>query len=234
MKFIVIICLILTRSLAGYGQVFEGTVKYIESYNWVRSYDSLDFYSEDYKKGLFLKYQAPITYRFFSLVIHKDSSSYQESRSNDGSNRYFHRYDWSDNTVLFTGELMKKDFLVKDKIKRNSWVVKDEIKEVLGHICMKAVSHDYIKKQQIVAWFALDIEGPNGPDRYIGLPGLILEIDINNGAKVIKAMEVSTGNTKFPPMPKKLPRNEYTCSSFEAYVSREMSRLLSNNLRALN
>ncbi len=55
---------------------------------------------------------------------------------------------------------------------------------------MKAETEDTIKKQKIVAWFAQDIPVPAGPERYFGLPGLILELDINEGDVTIVANKV--------------------------------------------
>jgi GLPGLI family protein len=56
---------------------------------------------------------------------------------------------------------------------------------------MNASIRDSIKNQTIIAWFALDIPVSAGPDRYTGLPGLILEININKGALVISAETIT-------------------------------------------
>ena len=42
----------------------------------------------------------------------------------------------------------------------------------------------------VVAWYALDIPVSAGPETG-GLPGLILELDINKGSIVFKAVEIS-------------------------------------------
>jgi GLPGLI family protein len=67
---------------------------------------------------------------------------------------------------------------------------------------MKAVYEDTIKNQKITAWFAQDLPLPLGPENYFGLPGLILEVDVNNGCVVITAEKiefVSTGkDVKIP------------------------------------
>ena len=41
-----------------------------------------------------------------------------------------------------------------------------------------------------MAWFAQDMPIKAGPDRFSGLPGMILEIDINDGAMTITANKI--------------------------------------------
>jgi GLPGLI family protein len=87
-------------------------------------------------------------------------------------------------------EMLGKTYIVDDSLHTPKWKVMNQIKDVAGYICMKAVSEDTIKKQKITAWFAGDIPVPAGPERYFGLPGIILELDINEGDVVITATKV--------------------------------------------
>jgi GLPGLI family protein len=43
----------------------------------------------------------------------------------------------------------------------------------------------------IIAWYAPDIPVAAGPEGNSGLPGLILELEENNGRSVLKAVEIS-------------------------------------------
>ncbi|MDD3741536.1 MAG: GLPGLI family protein, partial [Bacteroidales bacterium] len=70
------------------------------------------------------------------------------------------------------------------------WKILNDLKEVAGHICMNASFYDEIKMNKVIAWFALDLPWNFGPERYGGLPGVILEIDVNNGAQVITADKI--------------------------------------------
>ncbi|MDQ1086873.1 GLPGLI family protein [Siphonobacter sp. SORGH_AS 1065] len=47
-----------------------------------------------------------------------------------------------------------------------------------------------MKNQKIIAWFADDIPVSVGPERMYGLPGIILELDYNDGVSVITATKV--------------------------------------------
>jgi GLPGLI family protein len=87
-------------------------------------------------------------------------------------------------------DILGKSYVVDDTLRSPKWKILNQIKEVAGFICMKAETEDPIKKQKIVAWFAQDIPVPAGPERYFGLPGLILELDINDGDVTIIAQKV--------------------------------------------
>lgn len=83
------------------------------------------------------------------------------------------------------------------------------IKEVAGHICMNAYWHDTLKQQKVTAWFAMDMPISGGPERFCGLPGTILEIEINDGAMVITAdkIEMKSLTTEMD-LPKKMKVKE--------------------------
>ncbi|MGY6560115.1 MAG: GLPGLI family protein [Nitritalea sp.] len=61
------------------------------------------------------------------------------------------------------------------------WQLTKETKEILGYSCQKAILPNEFgftdqDSGDIIAWFTPEIEAPLGPNRYTGLPGLILEI----------------------------------------------------------
>jgi len=64
-----------------------------------------------------------------------------------------------------------------------------------------------------VAWFAQNILAPVGPDSYGQLPGVILELDVDNGTMVYKALTLKTTveakELKEPKKGKKVTRQEY-------------------------
>jgi GLPGLI family protein len=51
------------------------------------------------------------------------------------------------------------------------------------------------KETEVVVWYTEDIIASVGPDNYFGLPGAILEVDMDNGSTVTTATEVSA---KYP------------------------------------
>jgi GLPGLI family protein len=106
-------------------------------------------------------------------------------------------------------ELSSKNYIVEDSIQKLNWKLTTESKIILGHTVQKAVAERYgmrsvmtmengeMKRQMIPdttvinAWIAMDIPVPAGPEFQGQLPGLILELVMNNGRVVYKALEIS-------------------------------------------
>lgn len=73
-------------------------------------------------------------------------------------------------------------------VERINWKMTSEQKKIGSYVCMKATSmRDTIP---VVAWFTPQIPISNGPGSIGQLPGMILEVDIDNGTRVITAIDV--------------------------------------------
>jgi GLPGLI family protein len=106
-------------------------------------------------------------------------------------------------------EIADKNYVVTDTVQKLAWKLTDESKTVLGHTVFKATAqrigtrsrmtmeNGEMKRQEfpdtakVVAWFATDIPVSAGPDFGGQLPGLILELDVDNGQTVYRALEIS-------------------------------------------
>ena len=79
---------------------------------------------------------------------------------------------------LFRKEYTKlnSNFSIKDELPIFDWNITDETTNILGYLCKKAVSKK--EKVIIVAWFCDEIPINTGPDRFWGLPGLIMKVEI--------------------------------------------------------
>jgi GLPGLI family protein len=141
-----------------------------------------------------------------------------------------------------TSELGGKTFLITDSIRQQPWKLSSETKQILGYNCHKATRKMTSpmmgrritvtsgggapavdtsaknkpaapKEIELVAWFADDIISPVGPENYGQLPGVILELNIDNGSTVYTAKEVkkTVDNTelKEPKKGKVVTQQEY-------------------------
>lgn len=103
--------------------------------------------------------------------------------------------------------------------------MKTEMREIAGYLCMKAVSIDTFRNQNITAWFTSDIPVSGGPEGWYGLPGMILAIDINDGTAIIEATHVKILADDFDvPFPKKMKGTSISVAEFEKKRSKYISR----------
>ncbi|MBX2893347.1 MAG: GLPGLI family protein [Saprospiraceae bacterium] len=87
-------------------------------------------------------------------------------------------------------EFFGKNYLIEDTLVSANWKLTLETKEILDYNCMKATTTDTVRKREIVAWFADALPLAAGPAQFGQLPGMILEIDINNGETIIAAQKI--------------------------------------------
>lgn len=145
-------------------------------------------------------------------------------------------------------DLMDKTIIVDDSIHAMKWKVTGETKTILGHNCMKAVATNISQRTRmtmdngkmerkevsdtsnIVAWFATDIPVSAGPAEYQGqLPGLILDLDINNGRQVYKATSVSD-KVDLAQIKEPTGKKHYTPEEFKAARDKMLEEMQKNNM----
>jgi len=109
---------------------------------------------------------------------------------------------------LFLG----KTFLISGDFGSVPWKITGDSKMVADQFCLGAVT--YIDSQSVKAWFAPSIPVSTGPALFSGLPGLILEVQIDENEKVISAVHISTDNVdkeemRIPEKGKKVSREKF-------------------------
>lgn len=125
-------------------------------------------------------------------------------------------------------ELLGKDYKINDDAPRYKWKILNEIKEVAGYICMKAETQDTLKDHVIHAWFATDIPVPGGPEGYYGLPGMILELNMNEGSVIITATKVNLEPTEEEgfTLPKKMKGKKISRVDFNQKISKYIDQCI--------
>jgi GLPGLI family protein len=135
----------------------------------------------------------------YVLTFNKNISFYTLSEEEDEANKWgyswrqpelkFHR-DFEQQKQTDVMEMFGKTYIVDDSIQVPQWKIKTQIKMIQNMICMKAITVDTVKKVTIVAWFTDAIPAQVGPERLHGLPGTILELDMNDGDVVVTAEKI--------------------------------------------
>jgi GLPGLI family protein len=194
--------------------VTEGSIRYLVTHNWSKKMEALSYLSKQRKERIaYMQGSRSEWHNYTLLHFSPTQASYvdSEERAEPDDDGYSWRKEafWINrnfvqNTTSEALIIQGKTYLIQDSLRCQDWKILNDMKEVAGHLCMNASWEDTIKMQKIVAWFALDIPYSGGPERLCGLPGLILEADVNNGAMVLTAnrIEAKSITTEFD-LPKK-------------------------------
>lgn len=206
----------LLLSIAANAQNTGGVVNYTRKEYWSRIINRMTYLSQEEKDRsaqIRKNWEEDNKGEKMKLTFNENESLY--TYGNDQGETDDGQYSWRhDEYKLYRNfekdkkidiiEMLGKTYIVEDSLNTPTWKIGDQIKEVAGYICMKAETEDPIKKQKITAWFAQDIPVPAGPERYNGLPGVILELSLNDGDVIIEATKVTL--RKLTPDDLKLPK----------------------------
>lgn len=97
--------------------------------------------------------------------------------------------DRNEQLVTQLREFMGKRYLIKKEQNRIPWKLENDTKEIQGYTC-KSASYTDENNRKIKAWYTEEIRIALGPDNFQGLPGLILEVAINDDDMVISAEKI--------------------------------------------
>lgn len=82
--------------------------------------------------------------------------------------------DFDKHNLLISESIFRDQYLVKDTFNNFTWQIEKGHKKILNYNCTKAITN--FRGRNYEAWFSEEIPIPNGPWKFCGLPGLILEI----------------------------------------------------------
>lgn len=153
-----------------------------------------------------------------SLYVKKEKEA--DGNYSWSSEEYVLYRDHKESQLKDFKETLGKKYLVEDEMPKFKWKILNEIKEVAGYLCMKAETYDESKDQVIHAWFTDGIFFSGGPEGYTGLPGMILELNINGADAIITATKVNLSTTESKlPIPKKMKGKKVSISEFDELIS---------------
>ena len=175
----------------------SGVVSYSIKRDYSKMYAAVDYISKADRERQAYTWGGSRTYDSKAEIKFNESAyRFEYIDDSDGATYKWRQEDYIIYRNREAGEcfdvfsLLDKEYVIQDSIICQHWKIKNDMKEVAGHICMNAMFYDSIKGKEVMAWFALDLPVPLGPNRYCGLPGMILEINEANGALVYTATSV--------------------------------------------
>lgn len=123
-----------------------------------------------------------------------------------------------DNRYTSQSEVLGKIFLVKDELEKHDWTLENETKHIGQYTCHKAtkkrmipivesqisingdkdlnteINEPEMKEVTVTAWYTMEIPVNSGPDRFHGLPGLILEVNDGEETMVCSKIVLNPAN----------------------------------------
>lgn len=207
--------ILLLSALITHAQELEGTVRYLIVHNWSKKMAAVDYISKQRRERISYMWGNRSEWKqFANLYFDPTRTKYEDSEERAEADdagyswrkeAYTIQRDFATNTMHDVIQLLGKVYFIDDTLAAPNWKIMNDMKEVAGHVCMNAYQEDTLKNQKITVWFALDIPVPAGPERLGGLPGLILEADVNDGGMLITAdkIELKKLTTELDP-PKKV------------------------------
>ncbi len=182
---------------------------------------------------------------FFELLFTGDESMYARQKETDqaevtssqGGQQMVMRFG-RDNRVVYKNlatdamidsrEFMQKQFLIKGPPTVRKWKIGKNQKEILGYNCMEA-TYQADTATHITAWFTPQLPISNGPSDFQGLPGMILQIDVNHGQRVSTATEIVLDSVETSSIIPPTKGKEVTPEDFEKIRDEKMKEMQLQN-----
>ncbi len=176
-------------------------IRYLTISNWSKKMNSLDYLSKQQKEKMAYTSGNKREYKSYcTLFFDNNQSKFIESEEKAEVSDY--NYSWKresyeinrnfkDGLSKMLLNFLGKNYTINDSLKCQAWKISNDLKEVAGYLCMNATWRDTVFSKTVEVWFALDLPMSSGPEFFCGLPGMILELDMNNGAQTYTADRVS-------------------------------------------
>jgi GLPGLI family protein len=236
MKMYRLLCLMLL-SLSGatvHAQLMEGVIVYEEVTYWNRLTERLDFLSQEEKDRMTLTWKNYDEYKVNKKLVFDGKASlymFESNQTTSSDGRYSSKNpvyslfrDFQKNIQSDYVESLGRVYHIEDSLRTPNWKIMNQIKDILGHVCMMAVAEDTVRGQKITAWFADDLPVPVGPGAYFGLPGAILELSVNDGDVVATATKIELRNVNQEiQASKKLKGRKLTLAGYDELISKHIA-----------
>ena len=179
-----------------YSQYNSGKIIYIGTLDLTDKIATINNVPKKFRNKMLETYKniRPVT---FSMVFNKNESLLKknEALQLDGAGINLAYYQDSDkerysntkqNIRLRHKEARGNDYLIHDSFDTWQWNISNQSKKIGKYTCYKATvnikqaTQKGIKNTTVHAWFSPEIPFSFGPHSFDGLPGMILELSINN------------------------------------------------------
>ena len=216
----------------GYTQSPEGVITYNRKTDWISIMSKLSYIQqEDIDRSQLTWGKNENKGSNYNLFFKNNQTLYTRKEEMNDSG-----YSWHQDVYIAVRDLknkkskdireeMGRKYLIEEDTPKKKWKILNEIKEIQGYLCMKAETKNEVKDQTIHAWFTDAIPVFGGPEGMGGLPGMILELDINEGDAVITATKIDlTTPIEKLPIPKKMKGKKITSAELDQKLEKYIAQ----------
>jgi GLPGLI family protein len=133
-------------------------------------------------------------------------------------------YDIKGSSTIEKREFMTREFLIEGNIKQGEWKMTGDQKLILDYPCFKAEREE--KDSTVTsAWFTPSIPVSTGPSKFIGLPGLVLQVELDGGDRTITAQSVELGEVDKSLLQKPKKGKKLSQEEFDQIVKEKMEEM---------
>lgn len=200
----------------------------LESYNYILQYNNgVSLYKNSTETNNIEKSEKNISEAVTEGdAIHKKEVSYRVT--NKFIEKWYYK-DFNKNELLFNF-YNGKDFYGKDNLLKWNWQITTETKEINGFTCKKATSDAF--GYYFTVWFTEDIAINAGPDKFDGLPGLILYLGTAYYEYIATSVKIEKNPITI--VKPEMPKETVTMAEVESFVNAKVSKLKSSSTTTVN
>jgi GLPGLI family protein len=140
--------------------------------------------------------------------------------------------DFRDKKKTEQKEFMTRMFLVEGDLTATKWKFTGNSLNILGYSCQEVISEDTTRK--VKAWFTSAIPVPAGPAGFGNLPGMILQLDVDNGKRLITASAIDQSFNIQGVIVKPKEGKKVTSDEFKKIVDEKMKEMGVENGQGTN
>lgn len=130
-------------------------------------------------------------------------------------------------------EFMGKKYLIEDSLTLLPWKFGAETKQVLGYPCRQAFHYNDERKVTTVAWYTDKLRPFLGPEGFDTLPGAVLEVDINDGERVVTAVNIDLRPLKKSELKMSTGGTRTTEKEYRKLMEEQMERMRANGANVM-
>jgi len=172
MKKIILILFILINKIS-VGQNYYGSINYqlkVNNNNFKFPINYLVVFNDVKSLEIPLK----LSFNKDGVLETSNNTEIQKVKTLNSTKVPFIYKDFNSKELYYSESIFRNQYLVSDTLDNFNWNITDEKKIIENYNCKKAKTK--FRGREFEAWFSESIPIPNGPWKFCGLPGLILEV----------------------------------------------------------